>query len=156
MCFIKTRLSNTFLPTRVQCVTPPWPSDTMHDMRSQIWVIIGSGDASLLLDILRLEWNGWHVTNNIFKAFFEDVSSCVLIEKSTKYDPQGLIDNKLSLVQLKWSTRIFKIFKPVFPNPMFVPWIKHDYSYQLYQHINPHSCKICVCKFLFSLWSLVN
>ena len=40
---------------------------------------------------------------------------------------------------------------------MFVPWIKHDYSYKLYQHINSHSCKISICKFMFSpcgLWSI--
>ena len=51
---------------------------------------------------------------------------------------------------------IFKISKSVFPHRMFVPWIKHDYSYKLYQHINPHSCKNSICKFLFSLWSLAN
>ena len=50
----------------------------------------------------------------------------------------------------------FKIFKSGFPHPMFVPWIKHDYSYKIYQHINPHLCKIGICKFLISLWSLVN
>ena len=36
-----------------------------------------------------------------------------------------------------------------------VPWIKHDYSYKLYQHTHPPSCKFSICKFLFSLWSLV-
>ena len=50
----------------------------------------------------------------------------------------------------------FKIFKSGFPHPMSVPRIKHDYSYKIYQHINPHLCKIGICKFLFSLWSLVN
>ena len=46
---------------------------------------------------------------------------------------------------------IFKIFKSVFPHPMFVPRIKRDYSYRLYHHINPHSCKIGAFKFLISL-----
>ena len=49
-----------------------------------------------------------------------------------------------------------RFLKSVFPHPVFVPWIKHDYSYKLCQHINAHSCKISIWKFLFSLWSLVN
>ena len=52
---------------------------------------------------------------------------------------------------LKWSTGNVQDFISVFPRTMFVPRMKHDYSYKLYQHINPHSCEISICKFLFSL-----
>ena len=62
----------------------------------------------------------------------------------------------IGLSELKWSTRKIQYFQISFPNTMFVPWIKHDYSYKIYQHINPHSWKTSICKFLFSLWSWVS
>ena len=68
--------------------------------------------------------------------------------------PTNILKKMVSV--LKWSTRKIQEFLIVFTHPMSVPWIKHDNSYKIYQNINPHSCKIGICKFLFSLWSLVN
>ena len=43
-----------------------------------------------------------------------------------------------------------------FLNQFFLtPCLYHELNV-IIQHMNPHSCKISICKFLFSLWSLVN
>ena len=59
--------------------------------------------------------NGHHFTDNIFKGIFINEKLCILTWISLKFDPNGPIDNKSSLVQvMAWQLPGDKPF----PEPM--------------------------------------
>ena len=66
--------------------------------------------------------NGRHFTDNIFKCIFVNEKTCILIRISLKFVPQGLIDNKSTLVQVMAWCRTGD--KPL-PKPMLPSSLTH-------------------------------
>ena len=95
----------------------------------------------------------WRVPN-----FFVITSSELDLEKR-----QILWNMDFEPCRGKWNNfciKLHPVWKPVWK---LAEWVSHCQGgwycvliKGIYQHINPHLCKIGICKFLFSLWSLVN
>ena len=129
------------------------------------------------VNTLRPRQNGRHFPDDIFKLIFLNEIVFISIKISLKFVPSGRINNIPALVHIMaWcgpgdkplsepmmvsSLTHICVTRPqwvnqFFPTPYLYHELFHDYSYKIYQHINLHSCKISIWKFLFSLWSLVN